>query len=515
MDDFFNNTSLGDSSGEFVNPQTDDQSVQDDAIYNNLIAKASANSVYLVAARLTNCQSHVDTTYNFATDRINVIKAENGTGKSVFFKMLEITIDPSKFDKDDRIGIIRYDCELARIIFAFSDGSLAATNVYPNGVVYQFMMEGEEMKSSYSPMPEILERLSILHDQKEGYTANVINSRNATLFVESSEQSNMRLVRMIIQHGKMDEMINTINQKLFVLQPELNEIRQRAKVYSSQLTEVQYVDIEELEEEVALCDSLSVALDYLNSCNDALYVLHYRKARVLDFDLLINAVAVTLGMLECLEDLRSIRIPKQIDETLFASVDASVYLLECNSILKTIKVPKEVDESLFVAVGANLLLLESKESLSVIKVPKKVNPLYLEIVMVLQAVGESLDLLKKKQAKYSRKELKQLISLFNALDRIRISADSVRGIRVPRDKDYSLLQSAFDALVQLAYAPSLVRELSSCVAHVIASNTAYNQCLEEVRKSNLTMQCGLYGEVVYDGTKCIPLDSEMERGSAS
>ena len=160
-------------------------------------------------------------------------------------------------------------------------------------------------------------------------------------------------------------------------------------------------------------------------------------------------------------------------------------------------------------------MLESKESLSVIKVPKEVNPLYLEIVMVLQGVGESLDLLKKKQAKYSRKELKQLISLFNALDRIRITVDSVRGIRVPRDKDYSLLQSAFDALVQLAYAPSLVRELSSCVANSIASNTAYNQCLEEVRQSNLTMQCGLYGEVVYDGMKCIPLDSEMERGSVS
>ena len=48
----------------------------------------------LVKAQLINCQNIKNATFTFATDKINIIAADNGTGKSILFKMLKITDCP-------------------------------------------------------------------------------------------------------------------------------------------------------------------------------------------------------------------------------------------------------------------------------------------------------------------------------------------------------------------------------------------------------------------------------------
>ena len=84
----------------------------------------------IVQVQMINCQSWKNSTFDLATDRINVIIADNGTGKSVFFKMLKITTNPNYFSRAERKDLIRRHEECATILFKFDDGSIAATKVF-------------------------------------------------------------------------------------------------------------------------------------------------------------------------------------------------------------------------------------------------------------------------------------------------------------------------------------------------------------------------------------------------
>lgn len=74
----------------------------------------------LKSVRLVNCQSIKDITFNFATDRLNVIAANNSVGKSVLFKMLKITADPKQLPTiEERSQLIRHGAESAIFVAVF------------------------------------------------------------------------------------------------------------------------------------------------------------------------------------------------------------------------------------------------------------------------------------------------------------------------------------------------------------------------------------------------------------
>ena len=57
--------------------------------------------------RLQNCQSWQDCIIHLASDRINIIKADNNIGKSVLFRILKLAGDPTYYDKEERNSLIR------------------------------------------------------------------------------------------------------------------------------------------------------------------------------------------------------------------------------------------------------------------------------------------------------------------------------------------------------------------------------------------------------------------------
>ena len=72
--------------------------------------------------RLVNCQSLEDITFNFATDKLNVLVADNSTGKSVLFKMLKVTANPDVFPAKKRSQLIRRGAESAIMACLFDTG---------------------------------------------------------------------------------------------------------------------------------------------------------------------------------------------------------------------------------------------------------------------------------------------------------------------------------------------------------------------------------------------------------
>ena len=71
----------------------------------------------LLEARFINCQSMRDLTMHFATDKLNVIAADNSVGKSVLFKMLKVTANPKTLATiEERRQLIRYGEQYAGFI---------------------------------------------------------------------------------------------------------------------------------------------------------------------------------------------------------------------------------------------------------------------------------------------------------------------------------------------------------------------------------------------------------------
>ena len=100
------------------------------------------------SVRLINCQSWENGIIPLAQDRINVLRADNNSGKSVFFKMLKITACPGYFTPKERKKLIRNGCDSANILYAFTDGSVGACSVYPTRVMYLYAEDGKNLKST-------------------------------------------------------------------------------------------------------------------------------------------------------------------------------------------------------------------------------------------------------------------------------------------------------------------------------------------------------------------------------
>ena len=84
----------------------------------------------LEAVRFINCQSFEDVTLKFATDKVNILIADNSTGKSILFKMLKVTANPDYFTVKQRNLLIRRGADSASMICAFSDGSIGITSIF-------------------------------------------------------------------------------------------------------------------------------------------------------------------------------------------------------------------------------------------------------------------------------------------------------------------------------------------------------------------------------------------------
>lgn len=69
----------------------------------------------IAQVNMKDCQSWKDGGFSLASDRVNVIVADNGTGKSVFMKMLKITACPKYFSREERSSLIRWGAIFAQI----------------------------------------------------------------------------------------------------------------------------------------------------------------------------------------------------------------------------------------------------------------------------------------------------------------------------------------------------------------------------------------------------------------
>lgn len=239
--------------------------------------------------RLIGCQSWEDTTIQLAQDRINIIQAPNNTGKSVLFKILKISVAPKIYTARKRKKLIRKGSTEARAYFAFTDGCIAATVIQQTRVIYLFKENGSQDWGSFvEPPKRMIDELGLLVNEKGTFIANIIDTDQNLLLVDSDAASTTEFIDMLCNNAVLDDYMGKIETASSWALENIASVEWELDKVSRELRNLDYVDIEsmqcEIDRVVACKDNLYKVLDLLNCMNKLSGVLQYAK----DYDKLLR-----------------------------------------------------------------------------------------------------------------------------------------------------------------------------------------------------------------------------------
>ena len=420
--------------------------------------------VYLSAIRMINCQSHTDTMYEFAQNKVNVIAADNGVGKSVFFKMLQMTLLPRRYSSADRLDVIRHGCECAGILYAFSDGSCGAFWVYKNGYVYQFRESAEEEMVTYNDVPEeLLVRLNVLMDANAGFITNYLDVKQSLLLVDNSLQSNYHLLKLIASNETIDKMLEMIPEKIEkaerlhdALDGKLNYVRQR---YDS----IQYCDENELRWEIESLEAKNQMLSALSDVQSLLHVFEESAGLCKDYDSILAKCDTLKDLLGILQRLDNIVVQEEFNYDLLAKVVNTQKVVNCARLLAPISVVKPIDFSAISSLDLCARLLKLFDSITIDSAED-----YDSALSAVEIVHELIGLV-----------------------------DDVLVVKEPADLEEPV--SIVDSLLTTAH---LLGEVSDTSKGYSTAKEDYDCVKALVREKNAVIKCGIYGEVMFDGEHC-------------
>lgn len=281
--------------------------------------------VYLVSNRLINCQSHRDTLLQF-TEGINVIVAPNGTGKSVFFKMLIAATYPQTYTREELASLMRWGTDKAISMYEFSDGSEGGVGIYDRNNITHYYREdkSQPFMASHVPFPEIIERLSVLCDETTKFFANILDQDQALLFVKKSSSAN-NLVRMVVSHPKLDKLIDDLSKNIETFREEEKRLAQIMYYLEKVMLNTRYTDLALLESTHEMFEHLLVPYEVL--VNGLEHLENIQDASSLeDYDTLIDLCEFYIKSEELLKDFKVVEDNSELADLFLPFLEASIEL---------------------------------------------------------------------------------------------------------------------------------------------------------------------------------------------
>jgi hypothetical protein len=362
--------------------------------------------------RLLDCQSCKDVTYELATDRLNVIVAENDTGKSVLFKVLKLVGCPNYYSRRDREELIRHGAEFGMVLFEFTDASVAIMKIFRDRVIYAYQETKESpVISGIEPPEQMLAKMGMLSDVQGSFVANIIDADQDLLLVNPAISYNYDLIKMLVFNEDLDVLQERTDERLTESKTMLDRALDSMCFYEREIAANQYQDVEALENKQ---EFLTSVFNMMYSTMDVLDCLEEKFVddvyRAMDFDKMIEIeellekleimqgslgalgvvkepcpieVADVLGRLECLDD----RI-----ESLFVSVKEPVSI-------GTVDFLEELEKALERMSGLDTVSGEQDEKLRILNVLDAVESVVTRVA--------SIDIAGVKEAEISVKDLEQ------------------------------------------------------------------------------------------------------------
>lgn len=210
--------------------------------------------VKLKAIQVAGFQSWKNCTINFA-DGLNVITAPNNTGKSVFFKCIQLVGHPNSFTKEEKESMIRKDCERASALFLFTDGSAALVFIYVKGNIYLYADKFDGNKTnwnskSFTPPSKLISNLGLIIEPSNGFIANMLSLKHDLFLIESDSKANNDLIKALTQNDQLTRLCETFREKLPEVDKKYGETTEIVYMYQKALESYEYVDISSLEDDV-------------------------------------------------------------------------------------------------------------------------------------------------------------------------------------------------------------------------------------------------------------------------
>lgn len=258
--------------------------------------------VKLKIMRLTNCQSWSNSVIGLS-EGLNVIKAPNNTGKSVIFKILKAVCSPSYYSSEERAGLIRDNAEFAEATYLFTDNSMAIVRIFKNKTIYYFTNDKDNSQFTATqdvPPQKLIENLNMLVEPESGFIVNLLDLDQDLFLVKSDSKANSNIIKVLAEHQGLKRLCTLFREKIPRVKEELLRLRSTEERLRYQISQMEYINIDELESNVSekefLVEQLKLMRDLYINTNSILPLIE--DARPYDDLIMLSSLGQELERLD-------------------------------------------------------------------------------------------------------------------------------------------------------------------------------------------------------------------------
>ena len=218
---------------------------------------------------LVNCQSIENVTYNLATDRVNVIVADNNVGKSILFKMLQFFASDKHYTPAERKELIRWGADYALISITLDTDEIFSVGVFPTYVTYLYQRDANsELEQRERFTSEELKRIGLLTN--DDFIANVLDGDQDMALVSSKQRTNYQLIELLFHDETIENLQAKVSTELSNLGVFEQELVKKRVAIDSLLSASTYQNLDALKEAKKYVEALTSLLEKLIGISDAL-----------------------------------------------------------------------------------------------------------------------------------------------------------------------------------------------------------------------------------------------------
>lgn len=340
----------------------------------------------LEAVRFINCQSFEDVTLKFATDKVNILIADNSTGKSILFKMLKVTANPDYFTVKQRNLLIRRGADSASMICAFSDGSIGITSIFPNKVLYRYKTADASDYEIYDyPPEELLRQLGLIVDQRTKFIANIVDTDQDMLLVNSDQKGNHELLSLLATNSNIIELQDKLSRNIMGFKSYVKELSLKERNLKQTLDTMQYQDLDTLSSQYNGSQFLYNALLKIADIQDNLDLVEKSCADIHSYSEMIKNIDCIILLRGILQEIETINYEEIIDISVSSVIDKVINIF---TTLNSIEIFQPIDFNTDI-INVITNLQKNLENITIIS--ECVNPEDVEILMNLLKSRDELD----------------------------------------------------------------------------------------------------------------------------
>ena len=245
---------------------------------------------------LVNCQSWENEVLKLAADRVNILCADNNVGKSVFGKMLRNAVFPDRLrTKEVRMQYIRHGAPYAQLGMLGDDGAVVLFRIYPDRVIYAYREVGKDKFIMSPTIPDTMVRmLGLRYNDKSHLITNVIDAGQQLFLVNSDQQANNSIILEYMTDDEIEGFLAYMEELYRQTVTSPDSVYSRFRYVTGQLDELKHVNTDFMEQSINRTQTLMQLLDRLTEAGGKLHTIRQDGGGELDFGVLLPLAELAL-----------------------------------------------------------------------------------------------------------------------------------------------------------------------------------------------------------------------------